>query len=606
MIFENYLVKVLVTLLRDQGKTSPAEIINFQSLLAKINNDELSFDEIQQQIEQLFDGLNNKGSLADVYDYFASCNLPSQLMYLFASQDLMELSQDLTILSPFLFEDGVQFYVNHQPGQPFELTLEVHDALVPQRAIVHQATILFLLYLCRTIAGKSFDFISLHLPDSKNKNYLSEITSISKAKIKTGQTHYKVVFEESWLDRVSFNYNPILRQKLLELFNTQLEQDGDHHPFIQTVIEALDECFDSNNLTMSQLFRYLKLTDEEVKAKLRNEGITFKALYERWVFERATECLMSTTLRIEDVASKLGFSERLSFERNFKRITGASVTSFRQYAKHLKFGHSKDTFQSVIDSLPPVKETSQNIISLPEETVTVAKLVELLEQDPVFSARIMGLASRAIYGSQPASLSEAIARNLGINKIKSLAVVFMAGEQLQDTQKQINAMSVISSAVLSSDLLTVLAKQSAVKVSPSYQQLIGFGLLGLLLLFHKENLYSKEFVEIWQSSQSLAKFNQRLSDEYDVSIYQVSASLLASWGLPAEFVKQLSSMDDLLKHDDTTAILINRVQDVATTFCFGFEATEEYWIKTAQDCHWQDVDLLSTQIQNVCNNMPQF
>lgn len=606
MIFENYLVKVLVTLLRDQGRSSPAEIIHFQSLLSKINNDELSFDQTQQQIELLFDTLENKGSLVAVYEYFASCNLPSQLMYLFASQDLMELSQDLTILSPFLFEDGVQFYVQHQPGQPFEITLEVHETLVPQRAIVHQATILFLLYLCRSLAGRNFDFLTIQLPSSKNKNYLSNLNTVSEAKIKTEQTHYKVTFDESWLDCVSFNYNPILRQKLLELFNTQLEQDSDNHHFIQIVIDTLDECFDSNNLSMSNLYRQLNLTDEEVKAKLRNEGITFKALYERWVFERATECLMSTTLSIEEVASKLGFSDRLSFERNFKRITGSSVNNFRLYAKHLKFGHSKETFQNVIDTLPPVKETSQKIINLSEEVITVAKLVELIEQDPVFSARIMGLASRAIYGSQPSSLGEAIARNLGINKIKSLAVVFMAGEQLQDTQKQINAMAIISSAVLSSDLLTVLAKQSSIKVSASYQQLIGFGLLGLLLLFHKENSYSKEFVEIWQKSQSLSKFNQRLLEEYKVSIYQVSASLLASWGLPAEFIKQLSSMDDLLKHNDPTAILINRVQDVATTFCFGFEATEEYWIKTAQDCHWQDAELLSSQVQDVCNNLPQL
>jgi hypothetical protein len=65
-------------------------------------------------------------------------------------------------------------------------------------------------------------------------------------------------------------------------------------------------------------------------------------------------------------------------------------------------------------------------------------------------------------------------------------------------------------------------------------------------------------------------------------------------------------MDDLLKHDDTTAILINRVQDVAAIFCFNFDASDEYWQQTARACLWEDADLLSLAMKNVYKSLPRL
>lgn len=86
--------------------------------------------------------------------------------------------------------------------------------------------------------------------------------------------------------------------------------------------------------SLPELAASLHLTGRTLQRRLAAEGSSFAALLQDVRLERATELLGRGSLRMEEIAWRLGFSDAVAFSRAFKQWTGKAPAHFREQAGH--------------------------------------------------------------------------------------------------------------------------------------------------------------------------------------------------------------------------------------------------------------------------------
>ncbi len=78
----------------------------------------------------------------------------------------------------------------------------------------------------------------------------------------------------------------------------------------------------------------LNMSTRTLQRRLTDEGVSFAGLKDQIRFDLAVSGLKSRSLSIEEISEELGFSDRHSFTRAFKRWSGVTPSAFRK--NHLK------------------------------------------------------------------------------------------------------------------------------------------------------------------------------------------------------------------------------------------------------------------------------
>lgn len=81
--------------------------------------------------------------------------------------------------------------------------------------------------------------------------------------------------------------------------------------------------------TRSQLARRLNMSDQTLNRRLAAEGVSYKSLAQDIRQKKACDLLRSTDLSIEEIASKVGYSNVANFYRAFKSWTGKTPLGYR-------------------------------------------------------------------------------------------------------------------------------------------------------------------------------------------------------------------------------------------------------------------------------------
>ena len=276
------------------------------------------------------------------------------------------------------------------------------------------------------------------------------------------------------------------------------------------------------------------MSESVFRRKLKQEKLSFSALLKSHIHERSINGLLSGE-KVDVLAESLGFSDRRSFDRSFKEFTGISPGQLRQVGSRLRFQRGNQALIEVTENLPPLPETISHIVNLSDEQLTVSRLVKLIEPDPVFLAHIIGKASKALYGSVPQSLEQAIGRNLGVNNVRNLAVLFAAQQYLTVQSVHPNIERLIDAMLLSNALFeSLFASEYSSDDKALIAQLTLFGPLALLLIFHTEHLDASLFFEQWQNASSFNEFQSALAAEHNLCLYGASSLLLVRWGFTSK------------------------------------------------------------------------
>nr|WP_252728252.1 helix-turn-helix domain-containing protein [Alteromonas sp. C1M14] len=317
-------------------------------------------------------------------------------------------------------------------------------------------------------------------------------------------------------------------------------EETDDLPLKQRVKAAFQRASSPARIRAEWVASELGQTESAFRRQLRQESISFSALLKEFIHDQSCHLLLSG-IKTDDAAAQLGFADRRSFERSFKEHTGISAGQLRQLGSRLRFQKGNGNLVEVVENLPPLPNSIQRLLNMNEEEMTLAKVVSLVERDPIFQAHIMSKASRAIYGTLPKNLEHAIGRNLGLGNIRHLAVIFAAQQLLTSQCRFPKILQLTDSMLLSSELFNTLFgfKKFSDDETEQIKQLLLFGTLSLFLVFHDECLFADGALTNWEETDSFATFIQCINDQYGICLYGATSLMLLRWGFNSAVNQQL-------------------------------------------------------------------
>jgi HD-like signal output (HDOD) protein len=200
-----------------------------------------------------------------------------------------------------------------------------------------------------------------------------------------------------------------------------------------------------------------------------------------------------------------------------------------------------------LTDLPPVSIVAQRLLTmLTDEDVEVEDVARVIEMDPGLSARVIGLACSAYFGSpQPIyTVKDAILKVLGLNMVKGVAVSLAVSGGFQ--VERCSAFDIgryWTAAMLTADMAMRLAPAlSAAKVAPTERPtpetaylsglLHNLGLMALTHLFpeHMARVFSS--VESQTGGELVTKERERMGVDH----HEAGSWLAHRWQLPTEVV----------------------------------------------------------------------
>ena len=335
---------------------------------------------------------------------------------------------------------------------------------------------------------------------------------------------------------------------------------------IEAVNSLLTKSVVPARLTIEQCAQALAMSMTSFRRKLRQEETTFKLIQQKYLNELCVHALLTKQVSIDNLVLKLGYSERATFERAFRNKFGITPSQFRDLSL-IGEQNNKQNLTSIAQNMSPLPDSCLQLLQEKEQdSLDVSRVVEIVASDPVFTGRVIGLASKAIYGKTPRNTQEAISRNLGINTVINMAVIYGVKQRVIDQSTH---------AFLIAPKFFQLMRKSVGKEikfdSALTEQVLIFALLGILLLTHKSSAKHELILHSLQGINDLQSLNQHVNQAMKISIYSASTLMLSLWHIDASVIKQLNHLDKVSqqkikgsKQDDLELFMLSCLYVLAT------------------------------------------
>jgi len=330
------------------------------------------------------------------------------------------------------------------------------------------------------------------------------------------------------------------------------------------VIDILTEHDNPSTVTIEYCAKALSFSMTSFRRKLANEHTSFKLIQQKYLNELCVKALLIKKTKIDELANTLGYSERATFERAFKNKYGTTPAHFRELSAGIAPTSARQHISDIINSLPTLSESTQKLLSAQKaDNLDLINTTKIVASDPILSARIIGIASKAIYGKTPTTLKEAIGRNLGISTVVNLAVIHSLEESLNDKVDDKILQNILQASSTAPRLLKLFKQNSEFEDllnKDLLEQVLMFGLLGLLILCHK-NAQTHEIVRhCFNGYDDLNTLNQQLFKLVGQTLFSSSAMMLSLWHLDATVIKSLNTLHKITisnsKQSQTTERLL--------------------------------------------------
>lgn len=143
----------------------------------------------------------------------------------------------------------------------------------------------------------------------------------------------KTVFRKEYLDIP--NPNPQLSVKeLLTRHADTLQKEIERSKLFQDKVRKIVLMhLEASSVNLEVIAKELNISSRTVYRKLRNENLSYKSLLNEVRRRLAQDYLREGSFSIEDISSKLGFSESSAFHRAFKRWFETNPGQYRQQAE---------------------------------------------------------------------------------------------------------------------------------------------------------------------------------------------------------------------------------------------------------------------------------
>ena len=304
-------------------------------------------------------------------------------------------------------------------------------------------------------------------------------------------------------------------------------------------------------LTIEQCAVALAMSTTSFRRKLGQEETTFKLIQQKYLNELCVQALLTKDVSIDSLVVKLGYSERATFERAFRYKFDITPAQFRKLSLVGHDKNNKHNLSVIAQNMPPLPDSCQQLImEKNSDSFNLQRVIDIIATDIIFTGRLMGLASRAIYGKTPNTIEEAISRNLGINTVVNLAVVYSVKDALAKHVDQGVITQSTHAFLMAPKFFQLMRKSASIKVKfdiAHIEQVLVFGLLGVLLLCHKSALNHEFMLHSLRGIDDLDSLNHHINESMDMSIFSASTLMLSLWHIDASVIKQLNHLDKVSK-----------------------------------------------------------
>lgn len=178
-------------------------------------------------------------------------------------------------------------------------------------------------------AFPAFRLCEVHLCHAE-QGERGETTRIFGCPVRFRYRQNALVFPERELEAVPHLANPALAEQLEKFAAAVLARLRSAASFQDYVAQAartlLATGFRTDAATAAQR---LHVSERTLQRRLEEEGTTFKAVRDRVLLEVAQALLSDPTLKVQAVASSLGFAEAAAFSKAFSRWAGCSPVRYR-------------------------------------------------------------------------------------------------------------------------------------------------------------------------------------------------------------------------------------------------------------------------------------
>lgn len=328
-------------------------------------------------------------------------------------------------------------------------------------------------------------------------------------------------------------------------------------------------------LTIEQCAEALAMSMTSFRRKLKQEETTFKLIHQKYLNELCVHALLTKHASIDSLVVKLGYSERATFERAFRNKFDITPSQFRELSFVGSDDNHKQNLANIAQNMPPLSDSCNQLIREKNlESFDLQRVVEIISQDPIFTGRLMGLASRAIYGKTPNSINEAISRNLGINTVINLAVIFSVKDALANYVDQKVIDQSIDAFLMAPRLFQLMRKSLGKEVkfdNALIEQVLVFAPLGILLLCHKSAPKHQLMLHSLKGIDDLGSLNKYIHKSVGMSLFSASILILSLWNIDASVVKQLNHLEKVSnkkvkgsKQDELVLFMLSCLYALAT------------------------------------------
>jgi len=301
------------------------------------------------------------------------------------------------------------------------------------------------------------------------------------------------------------------------------------------------------SLTIEQSASLLAMSMTSFRRKLTQEETSYKLIQSKFLNELCVNALLNNQSKVDELAIKLGYSERATFERAFRQKFGVTPSQFRELSLVGNSAQSQKKLTEIAENMPPMSNSCRQLLDEKElGSLDLKRVVEVVNKDVIFSARIMGQASKAIYGRTPKCLKEAISRNLGVGTVVNFAVVYAMKDALQDHVEQAVIDQYSAVFLVAPKLFKLIRKSVASEIkfdNALTEQVLIFALLGVFLLSHKSAYKHKMMLYSLRGIDDLHSLNNHIRESMAISIFSSSSLMLSLWHLDASLIKQLNHLE---------------------------------------------------------------
>jgi len=162
---------------------------------------------------------------------------------------------------------------------------------------------------------------------------LKTYEEVFQAPLEFGCDRSALIFSEDVLDTPLRQPDPVLLSSLEKQAASVIAEIQERHPVVMQTRALLRTMMEDGLPRRDKVASELGMTERTLQRRLQESGTGYQQLLDDLRREVATEWLHNTRIPVNDIATRLGFSEARSFHRRFKAWTGMTPGEYRNKAE---------------------------------------------------------------------------------------------------------------------------------------------------------------------------------------------------------------------------------------------------------------------------------